>query len=148
MNEIQNFTEIILKFIATDKMPQAIRKCHALLKESPILTEFVLRYTRHYAISRAIRHNTIDTERINIEKAKVRRAIMDIVYQIENGSKNNTSIAKEMNVFLKNSKFDIDNNELYKETVDTKDHFPNENTNKIEGKNINLQLENNIDKEH
>lgn len=104
MNKISDFTEELLSLISEDKLPQVIQTLSQLLKGSPQLNEFTLQSARYHDISRQIRNNTIDFEKANIEKNKIRMALMDILYQMEKGTGAHPAMEKELSDFLEKEK--------------------------------------------
>ncbi len=104
MSKISDFTEQLLSLISEDRLPEVIQTLSQLLKDSPQLNDFILQSARYHDISRQIRNNTIDFEKANVEKNKIRMALMDIIYQMEKGTESQPSMAKEVSDFLEKEK--------------------------------------------
>ena len=97
---IQQFTDNILQMIAKNQMPEAIKAIHQLLKGSPLFDEAILHSARYSDVMKSIRMGIVDENQANLEKNKIRYALMDMLRELEETTEQDRSLQTEVERYL------------------------------------------------
>lgn len=102
MNRIEQYNNEIRELIAKDDLSSAIEKLKPLFKNnSTRFNEVLLQSGRYNDLKSKIREGTISFQDGNIEKSKIRRAILELVDEIEVKSKEDEDFAKEIIIIIR-----------------------------------------------
>ena len=83
MTDIPAFVTTILQLIAKDELNSALQQLQQLLQGSPLLDEAIGQSARLTDLIQQIRKGTIDLNVANVEKNKLRYALIDLVREVE-----------------------------------------------------------------
>ncbi|MFN0200106.1 MAG: hypothetical protein ACKVTZ_01215 [Bacteroidia bacterium] len=86
MANITEFTSQIRSLMEQDNLSTAISQLSTFLKESTLLDEAIQQSARYTDVMRQIRLGVVKLEDANVEKAKIRLAILDLLRIMEDNS--------------------------------------------------------------
>jgi hypothetical protein len=110
MKNTETFIDETISLIAQSNLKEALLNIRQLLKGSPLFSEIIIHSSRYNDVMKAIRLGTIDIEDANIEKNKVRFALMDILQELSENTNNNSTLKTEVEKFLKQEISSVSNN--------------------------------------
>jgi hypothetical protein len=110
MKNTETFIDETISLIAQSSLKEALLNIRQLLKGSPLFSEIIIHSSRYNDVMKAIRLGTIDIEDANIEKNKVRFALMDILQELSENTNNNSTLKTEVEKFLKQEISSVSNN--------------------------------------
>ncbi|AEE54579.1 hypothetical protein [Haliscomenobacter hydrossis] len=96
MNNIPAFAAAILQLIAKDDLKQAIHDLQLLLQGSPLLDEAIGQSARLTDLMQQIRRGTINVDDANVEKNKLRYALIDLVREVEEQAESNPALKQQV----------------------------------------------------
>lgn len=96
MTNIPDFAHTILDLIGKDELKTAIQQLQQLLQGSPLLDEAIGQSARLTDLMQQIRRNTINVDDANVEKNKLRYALIDLVREVEEQADGNAALKQQV----------------------------------------------------
>lgn len=96
MNNIPAFAATVLHLISKDHLKSAIQQLQVLLKSSPLLDEAIGQSARLSDLMQQIRRGTINVDDANVEKNKLRYALIDLVREVEEQAESNPVLKQQV----------------------------------------------------
>lgn len=100
MENTKTFVNKTMNLVAQNNLKEALKTTQQLLKGSPLFSEVIVHSSRYNDVMKAIRLGTIHPEDANIEKNKLRFALLDILNELSENTQTNPTLATEVETFL------------------------------------------------
>lgn len=88
----------ITDLIAKDKIKEAIESLQQLLNGSPLLDEIILQSARYTDLKKQIRMDTLEYEKADISKNKLRLALLEMVGELEDKAEQDEKISAALEI--------------------------------------------------
>jgi Effector-associated domain 11 len=80
---MNNISKLVWDAISSDKIEEAISLLKAFIANSPISAEVAIHSAKYSDLAKQIRLGTLSLEQINVEKNKLRLALLDLAEELE-----------------------------------------------------------------
>lgn len=80
---MNNISKLVWESISKDKIDEAISLLKACMADSPISAEIAIHSAKYSDLAKQIRLGTLSLEQTNIEKNKLRLALLDLAEELE-----------------------------------------------------------------
>lgn len=88
----------ITELIAKDKIKEAIESLQQLLNGSPLLDEVILQSARYTDLKKQIRMDTLEYEKADISKNKLRLALLEMVGELEDKAEQDEKVSAALEI--------------------------------------------------
>ncbi len=100
MTNIPAFANAILDLIGKNELKVATQQLQQLLQGSPLLDEAIGQSARLSDLMQQIRRRTINVDDANVEKNKLRYALIDLVREVEEQAESNPALKQQVEEVL------------------------------------------------
>ncbi len=100
MTNIPAFANSILDLIGKNELKAATQQLQQLLQSSPLLDEAIGQSARLSDLMQQIRRGTINVDDANVEKNKLRYALIDLVREVEEQAESNPALKQQVEEVL------------------------------------------------